>query len=86
MDDGLEIPPFLRRELTPEVAARIKRITARAAERKIKNPRRRAEHRPWRRVRAQGEIDLTTRPLPASAGGGLSIWRSRQDSNLRPCA
>lgn len=40
-EDQLDIPPFLRRELTPEVAARIKRITARSIERKIKNPRKR---------------------------------------------
>lgn len=39
--DGLDIPPFLRREYTPEVAARLKRITARAVARKIKNPRKR---------------------------------------------
>lgn len=38
MTDDLEIPPFLRREMTPEIAARLKRLTARYREPKIKNP------------------------------------------------
>ena len=42
-EDG--IPAFLRREMTPEVQARIKRITVRHAARKIKNPPKRVTKR-----------------------------------------
>lgn len=38
MYDDLEIPAFLRRELTPEIAARLKRITHQHRNPKIKNP------------------------------------------------
>lgn len=38
MYDDLEIPEFLRRQATPEYLANLKRITARYARPKIKNP------------------------------------------------
>jgi hypothetical protein len=41
-EDGLDIPAFLRRENTPQAQAKCRRIVARAAARKIKNPPRRA--------------------------------------------
>ena len=43
--DDLDIPPFLRRELTPEIAARLKRITAQYRNPKIKNPPKRVTKR-----------------------------------------
>jgi hypothetical protein len=45
MYDDLKIPAFLRREITPEYTAHIKRITARYAQRKIKNPPKRVTKR-----------------------------------------
>lgn len=44
-DDAFEIPPFLRLELTDDVKARIKRITSRSRDRKIKNPPKRITKR-----------------------------------------
>lgn len=36
--DGLDVPTFLCRELTPEIEARLKRLTSRHQQRRIKNP------------------------------------------------